>query len=158
MKNKEKLNVFINLLKDKIGFSFNIEDFDDRLKLQKYVFISKYFGFNHSYVYNLYIRGPYSSDLANDYYDISPNEFTSNISLKIDMDSFSSLIKDKDIKWLESAATMLSLYSSYKNNYNNYNKIDSNRLIKETNTIKHRIDFDIIKTVYSDLNDYNLFN
>ena len=62
------------------------------------------------------------------------------------------------MEWLESAATMLSLYSNYKTNYNNGNKIDSNRLIKETNTIKHRIAVDIIKRVYSDLNDYNLFN
>jgi len=158
MKNKEKLNVFINLLKSRIGFSFNIEDFDDRLKLQKYVFISKYFGFNHDYSYNLYIRGPYSSDLANDYYDISNNEINSNSSLEMNINSFSSLIKDKNIKWLESAATMLSLYFNYNSNYTKKNKIDSNRLIKETSTIKHRIDIDTIKTVYSDLDDYNLFN
>jgi len=157
MKSKEKLNRFIHLLNDKIGFSFNVEDFDHRLKLQKYVFISKYFGFNHSYIYNLYIKGPYSSELAEEYYDMSLNEFNSN-SLDMDIDSFSLLVKGKDIKWLESAATMLSLYSTYKSNYNNKNKINSHRLIKETSTIKHRIDIDTIKTVYSDLDDFNLFN
>ncbi|MDR2545424.1 MAG: hypothetical protein LBD03_07810 [Methanobrevibacter sp.] len=69
-----KLNSFINLLNEKLDFSFSTNNFNDRLKLQKYVFIAKYFGFNHAYNYNLYIRGPYSSDLADDYYNLLNTE------------------------------------------------------------------------------------
>lgn len=67
---------FINCVKDSLSFSDTEEftqkirnDFNFRLKVQKFVFIAKYFGWNHTYKYNLYIRGPYSSALADEYYN-----------------------------------------------------------------------------------------
>ncbi|MEM3292996.1 MAG: hypothetical protein QXO81_01345 [Metallosphaera sp.] len=42
--------------------------FDDRLRLQKYVFIMEKLGLNLGYSFNEYLRGPYSPDLAMDYY------------------------------------------------------------------------------------------
>ena len=67
---------FINCVKDSLSFSDAEEftakirnDFNFRLKVQKFVYISKYFGWNHSYKYILYIRGPYSSALADEYYN-----------------------------------------------------------------------------------------
>ncbi|MDR3223834.1 MAG: hypothetical protein LBT66_08930 [Methanobrevibacter sp.] len=88
MKNIEKLKKFLNILKKEIGFSFKIDDFDNRVKLQKYVFISKYFGFDHNYNYNLYLRDPYSSDLSNDYYNNSLDMKESNNSLKMNIVPF----------------------------------------------------------------------
>ncbi|BCU68703.1 hypothetical protein HS7_21400 [Sulfolobales archaeon HS-7] len=42
--------------------------FDDRLRLQKYVFIMEKLGLNLGYDFNEYLRGPYSPGLAMDYY------------------------------------------------------------------------------------------
>ena len=67
---------FINYVKDSLSFrdaeDFTEKirnDFDFRLKVQKFVYIAKYFGWKHSYKYSLYIRGPYSSTLADEYYN-----------------------------------------------------------------------------------------
>lgn len=155
MSMKSQLKGFINLLNEHVGFDFNINNFDDRLKLQKYVFIGKFFGFNHDYHYNLYIRGPYSSDLADDYYDIYRENVELILPNDIDVNSFFLLIQGKTIDWLESAATMLSLYESNKKKYYKYN---SKRLINGTSRIKHKISSDIIGKVYNDLNENGLFN
>ena len=69
---------FITCVKDSLSFrdaeDFTEKirnDFDFRLKVQKFVYIAKYFGWKHSYKYSLYIRGPYSSTLADEYYNDS---------------------------------------------------------------------------------------
>ncbi|MDR3223833.1 MAG: hypothetical protein LBT66_08925 [Methanobrevibacter sp.] len=65
---------------------------------------------------------------------------------------------NKDIDWLESATTMLSLYKNYNKNFNNSPKKDYDRLIKETKIIKHKIDEYVIKSACNDLKKINLFN
>ncbi|MGC9107083.1 MAG: hypothetical protein ACP5IE_02690 [Infirmifilum sp.] len=45
--------------------------FDDRLRLQKYVFIMEKLNLNLGYSFNQYLRGPYSPALAMDYYNNS---------------------------------------------------------------------------------------
>jgi len=158
IENKEKLGDFIAKLKNKIGFSFNIDDFGDRLKLQKYVFLAKHFGFNHNYHYNLYIRGPYSSDLADDYYNVSNEGIFQNDSLNIE-NGFFDLIEGKTIEWLESATTMLSLFEDYTNKYSRLdNEHKRITLVVDTRKIKSHIEIKTIKNVYDDLIDYNLMN
>ena len=158
-KEKLKLNDFINMLNDKIGFSFDIDNFDHGLKLQKYVFLAKYFEFKHNYHYNLYIRGPYSSDLADDYYDIFHDKLSSDNSLEMSNEFF-DLVKDKNIDWLESATTMLSLYDDYTHEYSQHNDEDDKRisLVIDTKKIKSHIDTDIIKNVYDNLRCFQLLN
>ena len=158
MSQKKRLKKFIDLLNEYLDFNFNIDNFNHRLKLQKYVFIGKFFGFKHSYVYNLYIRGPYSSELANDYYDVCYDKINSNDQIEVNIVSLAALVKNKDIDWLESASTMLSLYNSHKELYNKKNNFDHERLITGTSQIKQKIDITLIKTVFSDLKDHNLFN
>lgn len=43
---------------------FNLEEFDDRLRFQKLVFIAKKMGHNLGYTFNWYARGPYSPSLT----------------------------------------------------------------------------------------------
>lgn len=66
----DKFVAFLKALEDRIGYKFSISSFEDRLKLQKIVYIAKYFGIDLGYHFDLYIRGPYSSELADDYYKI----------------------------------------------------------------------------------------
>lgn len=159
MGNKKKLKNFIDSLKENINFSFSISNFNDRLKLQKYVFLAKCFGFEHNYNYSLYIRGPYSSDLANDYYDIYREGTKSDDSLDMDFDSFSVLTKNKDVDWLESASTMLSLYNGLKHRYSKYpDKKKKDVLIKGTKKLKSHICADVISKAFKDLNNFHIFN
>ena len=44
--------------------SFYIVQFDDRLRLQKIVFLSRQLGHDLGYSYNWYARGPYSPSLT----------------------------------------------------------------------------------------------
>ncbi len=47
------------------------EHFNNRLKIQKYVYLVKYYGLDMNYDYNTYLHGPYSQQLAWDYYSLA---------------------------------------------------------------------------------------
>ena len=57
------------------------------------------------------------------------------------------------MEWLEAASTMLCLYSDL---YENNNKNAIEHIIKDTKSIKDKIDASIIKEVFSDLINSNL--
>jgi len=148
---------FINLVKDSLSFS-DAEDFTNkirndfnfRLKVQKFVYIAKYFGWNHSYKYILYIRGPYSSALADEYYrdDIlkySPLEING-----FDLNSFNGFVRGKSIHYLESASTILYYMSSEEN----FTRDDA---IQKLNLIKPHIDSEIVANAYDDIIRLNFF-
>ncbi len=117
-----KLLPFMKFLEREAGFGFDIEKFEHRLMLQKYVFISKFFGFNHGYSYSIYLRGPYSPALADDYYKLADfyssydEDYTKELG-GLNTEKFLKVIAGKDGKWLEIAATILSVYESYRIKY-----------------------------------------
>ena len=122
MNDKNYLVYFLNSMKDELGFE-NPEDFknkvesnlDFKIKMQKFVFLAKYFGWDNSYSYNIYIHGPYSPVLADDYYSNDLFEYTPLKISDFDFDSLKSFIKGKTIKYLESATTIL-LYKNFNGN------------------------------------------
>ncbi len=67
----ENLARFIKALENAGVYEFRISNFDDRLKLQKIVYIAKYFDIDLGYSFSEYLRGPYSPELADDYYKLS---------------------------------------------------------------------------------------
>ena len=97
------------------------EDFEARVRVQKLVYLLRgvvpEFG---EYEFSLYIRGPYSPELADDYYKI--------INERIDIHSLASgytppreatVLLEKlsgisDLRLLELAATILDVYRAYK--------------------------------------------
>jgi len=44
--------------------TFSLDNFNDRLRLQKIVFIARMIGFNLGYSFDWYVRGPYSPSLT----------------------------------------------------------------------------------------------
>lgn len=44
--------------------TFSLDNFDDRLRLQKIVFLARMIGFNSGYSFDWYVRGPYSPSLT----------------------------------------------------------------------------------------------
>jgi uncharacterized protein YwgA len=116
----ERLAKFIKALEYKGVFKFNINNFIHRLKLQKYVYLARKFGFDLGYEYNMYIHGPYSPDLARDYYALDIQSVTGREELK---EEFIRLIKGASERWLELAASILMIHERYGH-------LDNDTLIK----------------------------
>lgn len=120
------------------------------LKVQKFVYIVKYFGRNHSYKYSLYIIGPYSSALADEYYG---DDILKYSPLKIngfDLNSFNAFVDEKSIHYLESASTILY----YMDSEENFTRSDA---IQKLNLIKPHIDSEIVGNAYDDITRLNFF-
>lgn len=90
-----------------MGWEFDLDEFDDRLRLQKFVFLAESFGLNHEYSYGMHLRGPYSPPLAQDYYsDLSSVEPNRDAIDSFDIDRFVELVNGQEVCWLEVAATL----------------------------------------------------
>ena len=117
MEKKEILVAFLELLREKCGFKFNVNSFEDRFKLQKYVFIAGFLGLRHGYIFSRYIRGPYSSSLAEDYYELTTPVESKRAEdyscLGIDVEKLLDVIGGKSSYWLEIAATIFSVWGDY---------------------------------------------
>lgn len=50
------------------GHDLKVNEFDDRLTLQRGCYILNSWGFGPFYYFDMYMRGPYSSNLAEEYY------------------------------------------------------------------------------------------
>ena len=148
---------FINIVKDSLAFS-DAEDFTNkirndfnfRLKVQKFVYIAKYFGWNHSYRYSLYKRGPYSNALANEYYSDDILKYSPLEINGFDLNSFNDFVDGKSIHYLESASTILY----YMGTEENFTRDDA---IEKLFMIKPHIDSEIVGNAYDDIIRLNFF-
>lgn len=61
------LNKVLACLKE-LGFKPNVDDFQDKLVIQKMVCLFKLLGNDFGYSFSLYVRGPYSPSLTRDLY------------------------------------------------------------------------------------------
>ena len=85
--NNENLIEIDNIVDDDTGFN-------NRLRILKYVFISKYFGLDLPYVFNMHLRGPYSKNLSQDYYKLDEtSDGDSNIFNSFNKEDFLRLVK-----------------------------------------------------------------
>ena len=110
------LDGFIRFLEDQGLVELDIigngdKQFTNRLKLQKYAFLAKRLGMPFRYTYGLYLYGPYSSELAADYYALARSSGRDGRSSAATPDGFSKddFLKAirNDPKWLEIAATII---------------------------------------------------
>ncbi len=114
---------FIKQLENKNLLKFNIlgdsdESFNNRFRIQKLVFLARYFGLDFEYNYRIYLHGPYSSRLADDYFKLAKDVNPDNINKKINdnqfkKDEFFSFVQNRDDEWLEACSTLLSLADVY---------------------------------------------
>ena len=158
MNNKNYLCYFLNSMKDELDFS-DAGDFKDkvhlkenfrfRIKIQKFVYLAKYFGWENSYSYNMYHHGPYSPALADDYHS---SEVFENYPLQIqnfDLNSFKKFVANKSTDYLEAASTIL-YYKKFKPNFT------VNDAINNLNRIKPHIPSNIVENAYCDVKDFKL--
>lgn len=154
----ENLCLFIKTLEDKGIMNFDIlnddsKSFDTRIRLQKYVYLAKHFGWDLGYNHSLYLHGPYSSTLADDYYAIAKSNRLSKVdnnTVKEKTKTFANylrFINKKDTEWLESAATLLSLSNYFK---------DRPCLLDRTMNMKDHIPKNTIKSALKTLEKLQL--
>jgi len=109
------LGGFVEALRRGLDFEFNVNKFDHRLKLQKLVYLAKVIGVPRlEYNFSLYLRGPYSSELADDYYHLTKDFEVSEKEVKVFINDpafkkFVSIVEGKDSLWLEIASTLIEL-------------------------------------------------
>lgn len=91
--------------------------FSNRLKVQKYVYLAKYFDLGFPYEYEMHLRGPYSRQLTREYYRLDSNlARSSSKPHALDFpkkDEYLALVKDKSESWLELATTILEKKDEY---------------------------------------------
>ena len=158
MNNKNYLVYFLNSMKDELGFE-DPEDFKSKvesnlnfkIRIQKFVFLAKYYGWNNTYSYNLYRHGPYSPVLTDDYYSNDLFEYTPLEIHDLDFNSLKNFIMDKSIDYLESATTIL-LYKQFLGN------ISLDTAIEKLGEIKSHIPSEIVRKSYYDVKDFKLAN
>ena len=109
MARKNILAGFVNKLEDEEIFQFDISSKNARIKLQKYIYLARKFGFDLNYSFNLYVHGPYSPSLASDYYSLEDISFEPH-----DInESFFDLVRNKSTRWLELASTIMLVKENY---------------------------------------------
>ena len=156
MNNKNYLVYFLNSMKNELEFE-DPEDFknkvesdlDFKIRIQKFVFLAKYFGWNNSYSYNLYRHGPYSPVLTENYYSNDLFDYTPLEISDFDFNLLKNFIKGKSIEYLESATTILL--------YKNFNgSISLDTAIEKLGEIKTHISPQIVEESYYDVKDFKL--
>lgn len=95
------------------GRDLEVGEFDDRLTLQKGCYILNSWGYGPRYRFNMYIRGPYSSELAKEYYKYGT---IARRETNVPEEALSRLaeIFSKGIGYAEAYATVLMIRSNSK--------------------------------------------
>ncbi len=114
-----KLLRFKKLLEENNIFDFNIESFESRVAFQKLVYLAQeLFGMKFDYSFNLYLRGPYSPSLADDYYRLCEIEEDKTIEIndeeKEKFEKFRYFIKSKKVEDWELIATIHYVWENNK--------------------------------------------
>ncbi|MDF2737053.1 MAG: hypothetical protein K0S93_909 [Nitrososphaeraceae archaeon] len=151
------LALFIHKLEDNGLLTFKVigdsdEHFNNRLKIQKYVYLAKYFGLDLGYDFDMYLHGPYSSRLTSSYYNVARNttnlnSITGNLDNTFREREFFDYIGNKDKEWLEVASTLLELSNHYS---------DKECLIEKTLNAKPHIEKDKVNEIVRELEKSNL--
>jgi hypothetical protein len=132
--NNDPRNLFA-AVKKATGKKLNIDKFNDRLMIQKGCYILNRWGYGPIYKYGLYIRGPYSSDLAHDYYDLGGfvGEYTDVPESVI---SDLSEIIGKGVRYAEAYSTILLVRENNPTKSPEY-------VLKKTLDIKPHLDAEV---------------
>ena len=148
MSNRERLASFLKALEEADILTFNKNLFNNRLKLQKYVYIARHFGFEMPYTYSLYLHGPYSPSLADEYYAIE--DFQNAKPAELDT-QFIRLVRNKSEKWLEYATTIIMIRERY-------GRIGRHKLIELVHDAKPLAEPEHLNAIIRILIKYNLLN
>ena len=90
-----------------------VDEFNDRLKNQKIIYLLQEYGLKLGYTYSWYLYGPYCKEVTKDTYGEAEESATSDLSdsEKIKIRAFKNKFGDNldDPEWLEVAASLMYL-------------------------------------------------
>ena len=156
MKKIKELAYFLNSMKETLPFDDEKdlinkikESKDFRIKVQKLVYLSKFFGWENDYHFNFHKHGPYSCELSEDYRNI--NEDSTPIILKTD--SLTSFMQNQPNEFLEATSTILYYINKVK-----IENIDKNSVLDILSFLKPHIPKTIMVESYKKIREYDLLN
>lgn len=131
--------------------SFDMSFFQNRLKLQKVIYLIQANGINLGFGFNFYLYGPYSTDLARAGFQIeeystlkllTPDDETVNEKFKSIIEKLEA--KKDDIKWLECASSIIYLKNL---------GFSKEKIVKDVGSKLTIFPRDYIEKVWIDLNE-----
>lgn len=120
-----------------------------RIRIQKLVYLSKFFGWENTYHFNLHKRGPYSIELSKNYHDRELFAKSMGNYDGLDYEKFNAFLEDKNTFFLEAASTIL--YYTTK-----ITRVDENTLITILKSLKPNIAEKILLDALEDSKKYHL--
>lgn len=122
------------------------DGFNTRFRIQKCVFVAHRLGLDRTYRHHLYLRGPYSPSLSQDYYKAANGEVTDGGDAVLDFDREAVLeIMSNNNDWLELATTLIDLIEE------DTSIVDPAALIKRAAIVKYLYPEEDIESVLEDL-------
>lgn len=145
---------FLNSVKDTLPFKDENDfmekiqkDKDFRIRVQKLVYLSKFFGWENPYIFTLAPRGPYSVELKQAYVENNILErFPEEIN-DFKIGSFIEFVHDKNLLFLEAATTILYQFDE---------KTDEDKFISSIESLKRHIPPNIIRNAYGSIKNFKL--
>ncbi len=126
MVQKEKLKWFCKAV---LGKNIDLDNFDEKLIIQKTVYIAQKMGFNFGYNFGWYVRGVYSSSLTVDLYGMDEkttyNPTSDDISLVKLINSFKKDFNDNGVSAFELISSVV-----YADKHRHMNEDDITHFIK----------------------------
>jgi uncharacterized protein YwgA len=99
--------IILNAYLTELGVPPRIKTLNDRIRVQKAIYLAQAAGADLDYDYNWYLRGPYSPELANDYYKLSEAIFMNKIPAGSQGTADGPKLKDSYIVTLKSLAPII---------------------------------------------------
>ncbi len=122
----DRQQIGLKLTLDALGLPLCLGTFDDRMALQKVIYLCQAAGVHLGYDYNWYLRGPYSPDLTRDAFALRAKQqshLDETAGWNLDRESIRNLDRIKPIwqtkpeterpRWLELLASLVFLKRSY---------------------------------------------
>ncbi len=129
------------LFKESYHSELDMNSFDDRVKLQKLIFLLRSEGIEFDYHFNWYIRGPYSPRLAEDGFSLEKHLRRSNLHYEATKKELDVLKKIKKAHHLIDDSNSAELVASYLFLEPHY----KDKTAEELNLRKPRFDMQQIK-------------
>jgi uncharacterized protein YwgA len=160
----DRQQIGVKLTIDGLGLDFKINSFQDRLIMQKSVYLAQTAGVNLGYYYHWYLYGPYSPSLTRDEYAIAMDisaDMDESKGWKLDERSsqrleeirslFTGLERDKLAKKLELLASVHFLIDRRQ-----VSKVDTNRITETLERFNKDFSEEEVKKALGELISYGL--
>ena len=150
----DELASLLRSIEKTTDWEFDRDNFDDRFRMQKFVFFAKEYGIDTGHSYGIHLHGPYSPELAEDYYS---DKFDRVRTIAPSVDDFEAERFDRDIAqqdkdWLEIAATIKSVADRHSTwNAKNTRSEVVKRVCELKEVPRNRVD-----DIFSELQEMNL--